>query len=216
MPLDFDFPIGESYADANYEKHLATCPYAGDEDRDHDESCGYTYWTDVVPTGDGWQLWQTVSDGPLTPVFATADELIEFMSQPVPPKERPPYDPAAYPSNPRAQGWRRETAEKFVRAAACGQGRGRIPSMIIQGGRILSTDEMIPEPKVPSCARALTAGYYHDLGVDGWVRIVVATHPHEASAEAAAQRYAREVHDGQVVRIAWWADSRGVIVEVRR
>lgn len=32
------------------------------------------------PAGDGWQLWETVSEGsPITPVFATPDELARFM-----------------------------------------------------------------------------------------------------------------------------------------
>jgi hypothetical protein len=32
------------------------------------------------PTGDGWQLWQTVSEGgPVTPVFASADGLIGYL-----------------------------------------------------------------------------------------------------------------------------------------
>jgi hypothetical protein len=35
------------------------------------------------PAGDGWQLWETVSEGsPISPVFATADELADWMSQP--------------------------------------------------------------------------------------------------------------------------------------
>lgn len=35
------------------------------------------------PQGDGWQLWETVSEGsPISPVFATADQLAEWMSQP--------------------------------------------------------------------------------------------------------------------------------------
>ncbi|WP_053638203.1 hypothetical protein [Streptomyces sp. NRRL F-4707] len=35
------------------------------------------------PTGDGWQLWETVSEGsPVSPVFATADELAGWMSDP--------------------------------------------------------------------------------------------------------------------------------------
>jgi len=32
------------------------------------------------PTGEGWQLWETVSEGsPISPVFATADELINYL-----------------------------------------------------------------------------------------------------------------------------------------
>lgn len=35
------------------------------------------------PTGDGWQLWETVTEGsPESPVFATADELARWMSDP--------------------------------------------------------------------------------------------------------------------------------------
>jgi hypothetical protein len=35
------------------------------------------------PKGDGWQLWETVSEGsPMSPVFAKADELAEWMSDP--------------------------------------------------------------------------------------------------------------------------------------
>lgn len=35
------------------------------------------------PKGDGWQLWETVSEGsPISPVFATADELAGWMSNP--------------------------------------------------------------------------------------------------------------------------------------
>lgn len=35
------------------------------------------------PAGDGWQLWETTSEGsPISPVFASADLLAEWMSQP--------------------------------------------------------------------------------------------------------------------------------------
>lgn len=35
------------------------------------------------PKGDGWQLWETVSEGsPISPVFATSDELAAWMSDP--------------------------------------------------------------------------------------------------------------------------------------
>lgn len=35
------------------------------------------------PKGEGWQLWETVSEGsPISPVFATADELAAWMSDP--------------------------------------------------------------------------------------------------------------------------------------
>jgi hypothetical protein len=35
------------------------------------------------PTGDGWQLWETVSEGsPISPVFSTAEGLARWMSDP--------------------------------------------------------------------------------------------------------------------------------------
>lgn len=135
VPLDFDFPLGSSYVDHEYDKHCESC-----SKEDHDE-CDVSH---DVPTGDGWQLWQTVSDGPVSPVFATPEELVDWMSQPVPVKDRPHYDRSPYPERPWAQGWLRTVAEKFVEAAKRGQ--GWMPSMVIHGGRVLSTEEMIPTP----------------------------------------------------------------------
>jgi hypothetical protein len=34
------------------------------------------------PEGEGWQLWQTVSDGPISPVYATPEELARWMASP--------------------------------------------------------------------------------------------------------------------------------------
>lgn len=41
-------------------------------------------WRSIEPpAGDGWQLWETVSEGsPISPVFATAEELAGWMSDP--------------------------------------------------------------------------------------------------------------------------------------
>lgn len=51
------------------------------------------------PSGEGWQLWETVSEGsPITPVFATADELIEHLVA--------------------ADGYRHAAAETLVRQGA--------------------------------------------------------------------------------------------------
>lgn len=126
VPLDFTFPMGGSFADARYDQHRAECCKD-----DHDE-CEYE---SNPPTGDGWQLWQTVSDGPVTPVFATAEALIDYMSQPCDCGQRWCEDP--WPTMPAGKGWRRAVAEKFVRA------KGWMPLMVMRGGRVLTTSETV-------------------------------------------------------------------------
>ena len=132
VPMDFNFPLGASYVDAMYTAHRESC----DLD-DHDE-CETRR---EPPVGDGWQLWQTVSDGPISPVFATPDELIAWMSEPVPVSKRTAGRPEAYPPYPWARGWRRETAEWFVKSV------GWMPSMVVVGGKVLTTDEMVEESR---------------------------------------------------------------------
>lgn len=43
----------------------------------------YEAWESTeVPTGEGWQVWETVSEGsPVSPVFATAEELAQHLSK---------------------------------------------------------------------------------------------------------------------------------------
>lgn len=129
VPMDFAFPVGESYADHSYEQHRETCSL-----KEHDD-CEYPYCD--PPTGDGWQLWQTVSDGPISAVFATADELIDWMCQPCPPEQQSRFEPGPYPPNPWAQGWRREIAEPFVKSV------GWAPSCVIAGGVMMSGPEFV-------------------------------------------------------------------------
>lgn len=56
------------------EGHLWASP---EVKRLHDE------WTETEPpAGDGWQVWETVSEGsPVTPVFATAESLARYLSE---------------------------------------------------------------------------------------------------------------------------------------
>ena len=98
---------------------------------DHDD-CETPWWRDMVPHGEGWQLWQTVSDGPLSPVFATPEELIAWMAEPEP-------NPAwrGRLCGPWSQGWPRDVAERFVR------GNGWIPSAIVRDGKVLSVGETV-------------------------------------------------------------------------
>lgn len=49
-----------------------------------EQQAAYDAWKPTPPpTGEGWQLWQTVSEGgPVSPVFATADELAVWLASP--------------------------------------------------------------------------------------------------------------------------------------
>lgn len=81
------------------------------------------------PTGDGWQLWETISEGsPITPVYPTAEGLIEHMSQPND-RGRHPWD----------RGWSREVAEQFVR------GPGWAPSFVASANGLV--DGVTATPK---------------------------------------------------------------------
>lgn len=71
------------------------------------------------PAGDGWQLWQTVSDGPISPVFATSDGLVAYL---------------ATTGDAWGHVWRREAAEAFMR-------EGWAPSFVGIGGRLLMGGE---------------------------------------------------------------------------
>lgn len=142
VTLDFDAPLGKSYADAVWSQHAETCPHGAVEDFEHSADCGYRHWREMLPSGDGWQLWTTVGDGPESPVFATAEELIEWMSRPVPPEKQSRWRPGAYPAQPWAQGWQREQAEALVLRL------GEMPSMVIMDGRIQT-----PKDLADRCAR---------------------------------------------------------------
>jgi hypothetical protein len=135
VPLDFDWPIGCGWP--GYMINLCSddiaivyCMRHKDEARgDECDHCAHfarlaglsdcpSFKIDP-PIGDGWQLWETVSEGsPITPVFATAEELIDHMCQPADGDRYLPWD----------KGWSREVAESFVR------GSGWAPSLVITGG----------------------------------------------------------------------------------
>lgn len=58
------------------------------------------------PTGEGWQVWETVSEGsPVTPVLSTREALIEYLVQ----------HGDAWDQKQGDGGWKRENAEAFVK-----------------------------------------------------------------------------------------------------
>lgn len=76
-------------------------------------------WVPTGPAeGEGWQLWETVSDGsPISPVFSTADALAGWMSDPE-----------------RGDRWvPAETAQKFIEAGWAPTGVGRPGRGVVSG-----------------------------------------------------------------------------------
>lgn len=81
-------------------------------------------WTETEPpAGDGWQLWQTVSEGgPISPVFATPEELARWISTPGP-------------------EWGRQSRTPYETALRWVTGSGWAPSAVSVGGRMVDPME---------------------------------------------------------------------------
>lgn len=96
----------------------ATCGGEGSSFRDEAHRLAYDAWAPTEPpAGDGWQLWETVSEGsPITPVFATAEELARHMAR----------RDASSDDGMDEAGWLR-----FV------QGPGWSPSMVAMGSLVV-------------------------------------------------------------------------------
>lgn len=79
-----------------------------------------------IPEGSWWQVWETVSEGsPVTPAFATAQELIDYLVE---------YGDA-WDQKRGDGGWNRTSAENFV-------GSGWSPSMVLEAGEIKTAKNM--------------------------------------------------------------------------
>lgn len=86
------------------------------------------------PEGTGWQVWETVSEGsPVSPVFATAEELIDYLAEGGDSWNRKRNKPP--PS--------REACERFVRDI------GWVPSMVTTRGRATVGIESAAHPAPP-------------------------------------------------------------------
>ncbi len=86
-----------------------TCQICGGEGLDPAAREAYEAWSETdPPAGEGWQMWETVSEGsPVSPVFATADALVDWLV------------------NVRGYAW--HAADAFVRS-------GWAPSFVVAGG----------------------------------------------------------------------------------
>lgn len=93
-----------------------TCHGKGHLFRNDIHKGNYEAWEPTdPPKGEGWQLWETVSEGsPISPVLATGEDLIDWLVQ---------------------DGYSREAAINFV------EGSGWVPSMVMVGGTIFKDVE---------------------------------------------------------------------------
>ncbi len=99
------------------------CEICGGEGVDPEAQEKYEAWEKYSPPeGPGWQLWETVTEGsPISPVFETAEELIDHMAAPAPAGQRAGV----------FQGYDRQVAERFVK------GTGHAPTFMQRGNEPL-------------------------------------------------------------------------------
>jgi hypothetical protein len=100
----------------------ATCSGAGSVFRDDEHRMAHDGWAETkVPTGDGWQVWETVSEGsPITPVFPTAEALVDHLAT----------VGTLWDQRGGDGPWRRSAAESFVSS-------GWAPSMVTRGDQVM-------------------------------------------------------------------------------
>lgn len=104
-----EYAIRQAIAQAAGLTEFGICPRcqgSGTLERYPGQKAEAEAWRPVEPpAGDGWQLWETVSEGsPISPVFATDEELTRWMSN------------GEYASKPYGQPLTYEQAAQFVKA----------------------------------------------------------------------------------------------------
>lgn len=100
VPMDFDYPMGEvwygylfSFCNEDSKNGCERCkwfakimciPYKKYENIQYESQCPdwESYFNFGPPVGDGYQLWETTSEGsPISPVFDTAEKLAEWCEE---------------------------------------------------------------------------------------------------------------------------------------
>lgn len=143
VPLEFDWPIGDVWPG----NMINICDLA-DEDCDRCKKFASLIGLPVgdygcpefkrlsVPEGEGWQIWETVSEGSaITPVFATPEELATWCVE----NNNGRYNLAGPGARPSYDGWM-----AFIQG-------GWAPSMAWRGGKIMSGVIAISESESEGC-----------------------------------------------------------------
>ena len=132
VPLDFDWPVGKIWpgyciswcesVDDDCELCKQFMRLIGLEQTEH--GCPNIPILNV-PEGEGWQIWETVSEGsPVTPVFATPEELAKWCVEND--NDNGKYGLAGPGSKPDYDGW------------MCFIKEGWAPSFVMSGGTFMS------------------------------------------------------------------------------
>jgi hypothetical protein len=90
----------------------------------------YDGWKEYEPpAGEGWQVWETVSEGsPITPVFATREELVDYLVD----------GGDGWDRSRGEKGWDRAAAERFCKDEYA-------VSTIVIGNKIYGPGDALPE-----------------------------------------------------------------------
>lgn len=109
---------------AGLSKDWGQCPTCAGEGIDPTVREAYEAWEKTgPPAGEGWQLWETVSEGsPITPVFPTAEGLADWLA------------------NSTAWGANETRYEQWLKFLT---GPGWAPSLVMQGGQVMSGVEAV-------------------------------------------------------------------------
>jgi hypothetical protein len=101
----------------------ARCDGSGQAWRSDEHKAAHEAWEPTEPpAGDGWQVWNTVSEGsPVTPVFATRAELVDHLCT--------PGQQVTLREGPMA----RDEAERFVDAGWVPSGMGSAVTRVVEG-----------------------------------------------------------------------------------
>lgn len=127
VPVDFDWPLEKRWwGFENPEQKRCTCTIntkiVPDPDCGLCDGEGITVELIPPPEGEGWQVWETVSEGsPVTPVFPTKEALVDYLAA----------NGDTWCQKRGENPPSREAAQAFVDG-------GWVPSMVMVGGQVFT------------------------------------------------------------------------------
>lgn len=113
--------------------HCPTCDGHGTVEAYEGQRAKQEAWEETEPpTGDGWQLWETVSEGsPISPVFDTPEGLAQWMSSP-------------------AYTWGASSPMTYESAFGFVTGAGWAPTMVVGASGLVSGEQWVADQGIRS------------------------------------------------------------------